>query len=105
MSLLSKKTRISEDTDKLRTVCLLKQHSPRYVKPRASSRYKTLFQNKICSGSHVARANESGEKGHQTEKKCIESPVGSYLARGRMRVGSGKGKREKDWAGSQETEA
>lgn len=43
-------------------------------------------------------------KGHQTEKKYIESVVGSYLSRGRMRVGRGKRKKERDWAGSQETE-
>lgn len=90
MILFSKKTRIGED--KLRTDCLLKQHSPRFVNSRASLRYKILSQNKICSGLRVSRAKLQGERGHQREKKYIESAVGSLRANGRMRVRRGKGK-------------
>lgn len=61
------------------------------MKPRASSIYKILFQSKRCSGLHVARAKLCEERGHQTEKKCIESALGSYLAKGRMRVRRGRG--------------
>lgn len=39
------------------------------------------------------------------QKINIESTVGSYLKRGRMHVEREKGKRERDWAGSQEVEA
>lgn len=56
MSLFSKTRRISEETNELRTPCLLKQLSPGSVTPGVSSRCIAFFPDEICSELPVARA-------------------------------------------------
>lgn len=70
MSLFSKKSRTTQDTNKLRTLCLLKQQSPGSTRPGASSRCIAPSLDKVCSELHVETAHWWAQRGHQTERKC-----------------------------------